>query len=572
MNPTHYHYSHPGEYPCQVFTPESSSWAWGEPVSVLVLGYQAPGHRGDRSLPLLRTLLTRWVSTLGHTVALDYAISSSPVGSREEKGSSRPTKAILDLWGPRLQSRLAFLRPQLILTQGSKAARMVLGPKLHSLAEDHGTLFRLPDGTRVLPTFEFSQTYLDLDVRRMLTRDLERFESDLAHSDSGSYSAGPLFTLEKGSSGMMPSRDGGPLFLDIETSGLDPAHDRLLSLGLRQGGRTLIIQDPEIPFLSSLASHLRREGIVVAGHNLYFDLYWLTYVSGEDWCRLAAVRDTMLMALVDGEPRLSLKHLTSLYTSLNGSHAFGGPEDPAYLAQDLESTEALFQNYPQEGPFILQKLHAILPHLVRARYDGVRIDVSRLEVIGQELRSELEPLTARLTQHPGISNPSSDVQVRQYLSDEPALSRFLKDKRNSKLHLTPKGQLSVSTDSLQEMLDFLPEGHGLQSFIRDLIDFRSLRKLATGFVDGYQRLADPNGFIHPRLLLHGARTGRLSSADPNIQQVPRVGSMKSLFISRFPGGNLGLIDLSQAELRCAALLSNDRELMASLLTDRKSVV
>jgi uracil-DNA glycosylase family 4 len=553
-----YHYSSPGHPPSQVFIPDGANWNWGTPVDLAIVGQSPSTLRswvrrnevfGSKSWPIVKQLLDLWVDDLGLVVFLTNAI-------REPLPPRTPVLAkLMKQWNPHLSSDLELFRPRYILAVGTTSAKMLIGPKFQKLSEDHGARFSLDSGAVVVPTYHFSASFNDLVIRRNQTRDLERF--DLLIRSGGDASGVPQYSVFEGhpDPGLLPSwTSKDQVVLDIETTGLDPFTHEFLSIGLRYQGSNYVIQNPEPAWLASLGETLARSGAGVIGHNLYFDLYWLRTRSSPAWDKVRVAGDTMLMALVDGEPALGLKHLTTLRTNMNSSHAFGGPEDPAYLATDLESTERLFLYYHPRtsSTYVIQLLHRLIPYLVEARACGVRIDTPRLKEIGEELDLGLEKSRTFF----GDLNPGSDAQGRKWLADRGCIP----------LTKTPTGVASLSADSLAVVLESETLAPEVREFVSALIAYRAQKKVASGFVENYGRLVDSKGFLHPRLLLQGTRTGRLSSSDPNVQQVPRSGPIKSLFISRWPrGGQIGLVDLSQAELRCASLLSGDEDLLSSLL-------
>jgi DNA polymerase I-like protein with 3'-5' exonuclease and polymerase domains len=100
----------------------------------------------------------------------------------------------------------------------------------------------------------------------------------------------------------------------------------------------------------------------------------------------------------------------------------------------------------------------------------------------------------------------------------------------------------------------------------DAVDFLSkVRRLSavdtylSSFVDGIRIHTKQDGKLHVRLLQHRTATGRLSSADPNMQNMPRGGTfpVKKVFVSRFEGGKILEADMAQLEFRAAAFLSQD---------------
>ena len=110
------------------------------------------------------------------------------------------------------------------------------------------------------------------------------------------------------------------------------------------------------------------------------------------------------------------------------------------------------------------------------------------------------------------------------------------------------------------------EGAARAKGMNDAVDFLSkVRRLSavdtylSSFVDGISTHTKQDGKLHVRLLQHRTATGRLSGADPNMQNMPRGGTfpVKKVFVSRFNGGKILEADMAQLEFRTAAYLSQD---------------
>jgi DNA polymerase I-like protein with 3'-5' exonuclease and polymerase domains len=110
------------------------------------------------------------------------------------------------------------------------------------------------------------------------------------------------------------------------------------------------------------------------------------------------------------------------------------------------------------------------------------------------------------------------------------------------------------------------EGAARAKGMDDAVDFLSkVRRLSavdtylSSFVDGIETHTKEDGKLHVRLLQHRTATGRLSGADPNMQNMPRGGTfpVKKVFVSRFKGGKILEADMAQLEFRAAAFLSQD---------------
>lgn len=97
--------------------------------------------------------------------------------------------------------------------------------------------------------------------------------------------------------------------------------------------------------------------------------------------------------------------------------------------------------------------------------------------------------------------------------------------------------------------------------LKHIVEFRSLQKETSTYIDGWMKLADPNTHrVHPSYLQHTTATGRLSSAGPNAQNIPRIDKIRNMVIAP-EGWKLVSCDLSQAELRILALMSSDERML-----------
>ena len=113
-----------------------------------------------------------------------------------------------------------------------------------------------------------------------------------------------------------------------------------------------------------------------------------------------------------------------------------------------------------------------------------------------------------------------------------------------------------------ELLESAAKGKGMTEACDFLSKVRRLSAVDTylsSFVEGIKTHTKQDGMLHVRLLQHRTATGRLSGADPNMQNMPRGGTfpVKKVFVSRFAGGKVMEADFAQLEFRAAAYLSQD---------------
>lgn len=194
---------------------------------------------------------------------------------------------------------------------------------------------------------------------------------------------------------------------------------------------------------------------------------------------------------------------------------------------------------------------AVLPVLVAMEIRGIALDPKRLGVIAEGLRKEIEALRRESIELAGKDfNPASTQQLAKILFED------------LKLPVVRKGKTGPSTDA--EVLEILAAEHPLP---RVILDLRVLSKLANTYVEALPTLLHPQTRrIHTSFNQAVAATGRLSSSDPNLQNIPirtaRGREVRAAFVA---GRGLRLVvgDYSQIELRIIAHLSGDEALRAA---------
>jgi len=195
---------------------------------------------------------------------------------------------------------------------------------------------------------------------------------------------------------------------------------------------------------------------------------------------------------------------------------------------------------------------ALLPVLARMEETGIRVDAQVLRVLGAEMESTLDVVRRRIQELAGVPvNPDSPKQLREVLF--------------GRLGLTPRRKTAKarveSTDAAT--LEDLAEEHQIA---REILSYRELSKLKGTYVDALPTLVHQDGRVHTTYDPTGAATGRISSADPNLQNIPARTAMGRRIRSAFvpePGFVFLSSDYSQMELRVLAHLCQDPELIAA---------
>ncbi|HET7754739.1 MAG TPA: DNA polymerase I [Anaeromyxobacteraceae bacterium] len=221
-----------------------------------------------------------------------------------------------------------------------------------------------------------------------------------------------------------------------------------------------------------------------------------------------------------------------------------------------ELAAALRRALDEEG---LTRLHdeierPLVPVLAAMERAGIAVDAAAMEAMSVEFGKAMRELEARIHDAAGHAfNVASTRELGQVLFEElslPVLKRL---------------KTGPSTD--QDVLEKLAEQHPLPRLV---LEHRSLSKLKGTYVDALPQLVDPkDGRIHTTFHQGGAATGRLSSSDPNLQNIPVRTDLSRRIRSAFvapPGRLLVSADYSQIELRILAHFADDPSLIESFRT------
>jgi DNA polymerase-1 len=184
---------------------------------------------------------------------------------------------------------------------------------------------------------------------------------------------------------------------------------------------------------------------------------------------------------------------------------------------------------------------------------GVKLDLDWLSRMNKKLETQIEKITKEIHQHAGGEfNISSPKQLQEILFQKLRIStENLKKNKKS-------GGISTAAGELEKM-------RGLHPIIDLIFEYRELTKLKSTYVDALPLLVSPTDHrVHTTYSQTTAATGRLSSNNPNLQNIPirtELGrEVRKAFIAE-TGFKLASIDYSQIELRIAASLSNDSEMI-----------
>ncbi len=190
--------------------------------------------------------------------------------------------------------------------------------------------------------------------------------------------------------------------------------------------------------------------------------------------------------------------------------------------------------------------------LAEIERNGVKIDVPALEEFSKTLEQDIKNLEGSIFEKAGVNfNIASPKQLGEVLFD--------------KLQLDPKAK-KTKTGQYKTGEDVLLALAHKSDIVQDILNFRQMQKLKSTYVDALPELINPEtGLIHTSYNQAVAATGRLSSTNPNLQNIPirteRGREVRKAFIPRSEENVILSADYSQIELRLIAELSNDQNMM-----------
>ncbi len=315
------------------------------------------------------------------------------------------------------------------------------------------------------------------------------------------------------------------------------------------------------------------ERILKVGQNIKYDIEVLSHYGVEVRGRMF---DTMIAHyLLQPELRHNMDYIAEVYLNYKTIHIeeLIGPKGKQQAnMRDLPPGE-IYEYAAEDADITLRLKNVLEPKLKEVNAErlfwdiemplvnvladmeltGVRLDTKVLQETSQGLGKRLEELEQRIYRQAGHSfNIASPKQVGDVLFDEMKLVE--------KPRKTKKGQFVTSEEVLQQL-------RGKAPIVADILDYRGLRKLLSTYIEALPKLVNPRtGHIHTSFNQTITATGRLSSSDPNLQNIPvRDDDGKEIRRCFIPeeGCLFFSADYSQIELRIMAHLSGDENMIAS---------
>ena len=369
------------------------------------------------------------------------------------------------------------------------------------------------------------------------------------------------------------------LSLDIETTGLNPLVDRPILIGINVDNWVTII--PHEVMLNAEV-YMKVQEILdhwndySTGHNARFDAKFLKHHYGINW---NIGFDTMLAHYILCEVPGTHSLKTLARNELNASdYAFNITEDfkagnalqidltdlATYLTYDVLYTSMLAKLFLQRLED--SKMLKIWDEILRPANDmfrdtelvGVPINRAYLEDLGQEYTEILNQLREQAVQIASTYGmPDINIQSPQQVG------KLLYDVMKNPLPKAANAFVEPTKSTDKDALEGIVIG---RDFVNILLEYRQYAKLQSTYIRG-MLTKEIRGKVYPEFLLHGTVTGRLACRHPNLQNIPQVVGPVIRDAFQSPQGFVFLnADYSQLELRIAALLANDMDLVNAFLS------
>ena len=368
---------------------------------------------------------------------------------------------------------------------------------------------------------------------------------------------------------------------DTETTGLDALHAELVGISFSyEKGKGFYVPFPEnredaSVLLEKFRPFFENEAIEKIGQNLKYDLKILSNYNIQVKGKLF---DTMIAHyLINPDMRHNMDILSETYLKYSpksiedligkkGKNQLSMRDVPLedikeYAVEDADVTLQLKENFTleldkTETKKLFDEIEIPLVKVLAAmEKEGIRVDVDFLKSLSSELGNDIQKLESTIYEIAGEKfNLASPKQLGDILFDKLKIG-------GAKQKKTKTGQYATG----EEILNYLVNEHEI---VKAILDWRQLVKLQNTYVDALPNQVDPvTQRIHTDYMQTVAATGRLSSNNPNLQNIPirteRGRQIRKAFIARDENYTLVSADYSQIELRIIAALSGEENMIQS---------
>jgi len=464
-----------------------------------------------------------------------YLCLCNPPGDRPVKSKE------ITHCAPRLRAEILRYKPHTIFLLGKFVVKALLGAD-YGLKRYHGKVIERDD-VFYIPMFDPIKAVENFDFFTLLIRDFRAVPSQKAVQQiRGEYgmSRTPLdFSVAANYAS-----------LDLESHGFKGAV--IGGASARSAGKA--------SFNSAhvLEKAMKAYSCNLVFHNANFDVGKL--LDMEVKVRAESIDDTMMLAYVMNYASLGLKTLVTQELSLDypdlGSKMEGLPlsEIATYCCQDADATIRLWYHLIAEAEIrelnLYKKIEQplIMPLLLMER-EGIQVDQAKVATWDASLQKEVKTYLDVLAEF-GLTE--------ECISKPRQLGKWLKQQK-IKMPITEKSQ-QIST-AKRELAKHKDE----HSAIAPLLEYKRVMKLISTYVRPLKEDLDEDGRMHSHYLQARVVTGRLSSTEPNLQNLPYDKEARGCYVAK-KGHVFGSIDYSQIDMRILAAISGDKHLKEAYAT------
>ncbi len=551
------------------------------PADIMIVG-EAPGFNEDaEGMPFIGAsgqLLDSMLSAVGIRRQDCYVTN---VAKCRPPDNDTPTRADIKLCvSAYMGEELNAVGPKFILLLGNSALQGVVGKS--GITKHRGSVYEAR-GSKIFATFHPAAVLRNPRYKSLVEADLQRF----ARLVRGERSPTPktdiriIRTREHLKWLCWKIMEAKELTVDIETQCTHPTgtnfqeyrgdHSRIVSIAFTwtEGSSAFVpLHHEETPWKDPdrvqriLGGAIRQSQAKTVGHNFKFDARWM---NAKDM-RIHQDFDTMLaLHMLDENRPKGLKAASQVFLGadaydvgdeLSNAGAIPLKRLATYNGKDTDYTHRLYHQLrdemkrePRIARVFMKLMMPASNALVDIEAQGIQLDMERWA----ERFSKAGEVEDRLRRYMLQYVPKDKRDTFNFASPKQVGEWLFGDLGLPVIETTKTGAVS----SKESVLLQLGKEH---KAVQAMLKWRKWKKYMTTYFLPWRDFRDENNRIHPTYKLFGTVTGRLSCADPNLQQVPRDPFIRGILGAR-PGWTLVVADYSQVELRIAAMMADETTML-----------
>lgn len=549
------------------------------PCSIMIIG-EAPGLRKyDINKPFagkagkILDVILETADLTRDDVYITNVVHCRPPDNRT------PTMSEMRTCRKYLLEEIKYVKPEIIISLGNVALKGLYDTNLISISKERGKILEIVLHNRkikVIPTYHPAAALRNKYFANILYEDLTRGLSKINAGDEidpkGTYKH-----IKNPSQKLIDKLvKAKRIAIDLETTSLDytDKKEEIVTINLSiKSGKSYVFSVNKLDLIKDI---LENKELVI-GHNIKFDLKWLLRYCIEI---NFPIFDTMVAKhlLDENYPDKDLKHLARVELGMMELTELAKKmeqhrkkktiptieEYTQYGGGDVDATYRLYKLYrnqlKEEGLLDLMNIEMeVLKSLTYMEFFGFKIDKEALKKLSKEYLQRIEKAKLKIGRMIGDINLNSPKQLGEVLYEKMKLPIINK---------TAKGAPSCNEATLKELLEITHNKN--KETLEALLEYRTLAKLQSVYLEGLikNNLLKDDSKVHCDFKITGTKTGRLSCTEPNLQNIPRDGDIKKMFVSSFKDGYLIQVDYSQMELRILSHYANDKKLVEAFVQGR----